>query len=162
MARSPAGVHPFRADRPAVAELAAGAVVVEPKQRRFLLLHEPAEDRWCFPKGHVEPGETLLEAARREITEECGLTDLDIREELGEVAYRFYDRSHDLNVFKTSVYFLAFTVETDTTLESTFDEARWVDGRVAGTLLKFDTDQRMLATALDRLGESPTPKTRRS
>lgn len=143
--------QPFRADRPSVAELAAGAVVVEPKERRFLLLHEPAEDRWCFPKGHVDPGETLLETARREVAEESGIVDLDIREELGEVAYRFYQPLRDRNVFKTSVYFLAFTTETQTTLETTFDEARWPLARDAERLLKFDTDRRMLAAAVARL-----------
>lgn len=143
--------QPFRSDRPAVAELAAGAVVVEPKRQRFLLLHETDEDRWCFPKGHVEPGETLLDAARREVVEECGLADFDIREELGEVAYRFYQPSRNLNVFKTSVYFLAFATKTGTTLESTFDEARWETALTAAKLLKFDTDRRMLAAAVERL-----------
>jgi 8-oxo-dGTP pyrophosphatase MutT (NUDIX family) len=153
--------QPFRIDRPAVAELAAGAVVVEPKEQRFLLLHEPDEERWCFPKGHVDPGETLLEAARREVTEECGLTDLDIREELGEVAYRFYQPARDRNVFKTAVYFLAYTVQTQTTLESTFDEARWELARDAMNRLKFDTDRRMLAAAVDRLKSRSTSSTRR-
>jgi bis(5'-nucleosidyl)-tetraphosphatase len=31
---------------------------------------------WDFPKGLVEPGETPLAAARREVTEETGITDL--------------------------------------------------------------------------------------
>jgi 8-oxo-dGTP pyrophosphatase MutT (NUDIX family) len=152
--------EPFRADRPAVAELAAGAVVVEPKARRYLLLHEPAEERWCFPKGHVEPGETLLEAARREVSEECGLTDLDFREELGEVAYRFYQPRRGRNVFKTSVYFLAFAIKTETTLESTFDEARWESAPAAERLLKFENDRRMLAAAVARVDPISSPKTR--
>lgn len=147
--------EPFRADRPSVAELAAGAVVVEPKTRRFLVLHEPAESRWCFPKGHVEPGETLLEAARREVAEETGLTDLDIREELGEVAYRFYQPQRDRNVYKTSVYFLAFTVQTQTTLEDTFDEARWELAPNVEGLLKYETDRRMLAAAAARFDPAP-------
>jgi 8-oxo-dGTP pyrophosphatase MutT (NUDIX family) len=153
--------EPYRADRPSVPELAAGAVVVEPKQRRYLLLHEPAEDRWCFPKGHVEPGETLLETARREVAEESGLDALDIREELGEVAYRFYQPARDRNVFKTSVYFLAFTTQTETTLESTFDEARWSLAPEAERLLKFETDRRMLAAAVARVDPPPTTKTER-
>jgi 8-oxo-dGTP pyrophosphatase MutT (NUDIX family) len=147
--------EPFRADRPSVAELAAGALVLEPKSRRFLVLHEPGESRWCFPKGHVEPGETLLEAARREVGEETGLTDLDIREELGEVSYRFYQPQRDRNVFKTSVYYLAFTVQTQTTLEDTFDEARWELAPDIERLLKYETDRRMLAAAVAYLEPAP-------
>ncbi len=143
----PSRSQPFRADRPSVAELAAGAVVTHVREGTVLLLHERTEDRWGFPKGHVDPGESLLEAARREIREEAGLTDLDLREEVGEVSYRFYDPKRQLNVFKTSVYFLATTVRSRTTLEPIFDEARWEPVAVARTLVRFDTDRRILDEA---------------
>lgn len=150
--------EPFRIDRPAIAELAAGAVVVKREGGRVLLLHEVAEDRWCFPKGHVEPGETLLDAAQREIAEETGLTDLEFEGELGEAAYRFYDPRRDRNVFKTSVYFLAFSADSRTKLESIFDEARWESPTEAAKLLRFDSDQRMLAAAIRHLESARTPR----
>ena len=148
--------EPFRPNRPSVAELAAGAVVVERKSRRYLVLHEPAESRWCFPKGHVEPGETLLEAARREVAEETGLVDLDYRQEVGEVSYRFYQPQRDRNVYKTSVYFLAVAAQTATVLENTFDEARWELAPEAERLLKYETDRRMLAAAVTGLEPGAT------
>lgn len=121
----------------------------------MLVLHERTEDRWGFPKGHVDPGESLLEAARREIAEEAGLTELDLREEVGEVSYRFYDPRRQLNVFKTSVYFLATTVQTRTTLEPIFDEARWEPVAVARTLVRFETDRRILDAAAKLLPSRP-------
>ena len=42
---------------------------------RLLLLR--AYQNWDFPKGMVEPGESELDAARREVEEETGLADLD-------------------------------------------------------------------------------------
>jgi 8-oxo-dGTP diphosphatase len=36
-------------------------------------LNEPSRGRWSLPGGAVELGETLREAARREVQEECGL-----------------------------------------------------------------------------------------
>ena len=39
---------------------------------------------WLFPKGHIDPGETDEEAARREIREEAGLDDLEFLDDLGE------------------------------------------------------------------------------
>ncbi len=58
-------------DRPVVG---VGAVVV--KDGRVLIIkraHEPRKGEWSLPGGHVELGETLVEATRREIKEETGL-----------------------------------------------------------------------------------------
>lgn len=38
---------------------------------------QPFKDRWTFPGGRVEWGETLAEAARRETLEETGLVIID-------------------------------------------------------------------------------------
>jgi 8-oxo-dGTP pyrophosphatase MutT (NUDIX family) len=46
------------------------------RQDRYLVCRRPAHKRhgglWEFPGGKLEPGETLLEAARRELREELG------------------------------------------------------------------------------------------
>jgi 8-oxo-dGTP diphosphatase len=50
--------------------------VVVKRGREVLLvrrLNEPSRGRWSLPGGAVELGETLREAARREVQEECGL-----------------------------------------------------------------------------------------
>ena len=56
---------------------AAGVVVVREMAGgpRFLLLR--AYRNWDLPKGRLEPGETELEGAMREVREETGLADLD-------------------------------------------------------------------------------------
>ena len=55
----------------------AGAVLVRsgPSGWRYLLLR--VYRTWDFPKGGVEPGETPLQAAVREVEEETGLRDLE-------------------------------------------------------------------------------------
>lgn len=63
------GAYP---DQPLVA---VGAIVF--KDNRVLLVRRgkpPAEDLWAIPGGRVEIGETLQEAAEREIMEETGVT----------------------------------------------------------------------------------------
>lgn len=59
--------------------LSAGVVVLRctDKDCRYLLLR--VFDYWDFPKGIVEPGETPLETACREVQEETGITQLDFR-----------------------------------------------------------------------------------
>lgn len=43
---------------------------------QFLLMRHA--DRWDLPKGHVDPGETEMQCALRELVEETGLTEQDI------------------------------------------------------------------------------------
>lgn len=51
---------------------------------------------WTFPKGHVEDGESDEAAARREIEEETGLTDLELIDDLGSYArYRIGEAGDD-------------------------------------------------------------------
>jgi 8-oxo-dGTP pyrophosphatase MutT (NUDIX family) len=44
--------------------------------REFLLMRHA--DRWDLPKGHVDPGESEMECALRELHEETGITAEDI------------------------------------------------------------------------------------
>ena len=57
------------------------AAVIE-RQGRFLVGRRPEEKRhgglWEFPGGKVDPGESLLDAARRELAEELELRAADI------------------------------------------------------------------------------------
>ncbi len=56
---------------------AAGAVVFRRSERGIRVLVLRAYKNWDFPKGMVEPGESELDAARREVEEETGLAGLE-------------------------------------------------------------------------------------
>ena len=87
------------------AKLAAGAVVFRRTGSGVRLLLLRAYRNWDFPKGTVEPGESELDAARRECTEETGISDLD---------FPFGDAHKDTLPYagrKVARYFLAETGE---------------------------------------------------
>ena len=66
----------------------AGILFVAPGPR-YLLLHRTDRDEWEGPGGHIEPGETAKQAARRECREEMGwapkgvLTEIDRNQAAG-------------------------------------------------------------------------------
>ena len=50
---------------------ACGVLVMTDSPKRFLLMRH--KDRWDLPKGHIDPGETDVECALREMNEETGI-----------------------------------------------------------------------------------------
>ena len=111
---------------------AAGGVVVDP--RGHVVVVRQRARTWSLPKGHVEDGEGVLDAARREIHEECGLTDLELVRELG--SYTRPGFRHGLPESKTITLFLFRSPEaTLQPVDPANPEARWVPpGSVARTL----------------------------
>jgi 8-oxo-dGTP diphosphatase len=58
---------------------AVRALVIDPEERILLVRFEfPTATRWALPGGGIEPGETHLDALRRELREEVGLVDAEI------------------------------------------------------------------------------------
>jgi 8-oxo-dGTP pyrophosphatase MutT (NUDIX family) len=73
-------------------QYSAGGVVYRRHGSSFdVLMIKDSYDHWTFPKGHLEPEETIEEAAKREIAEETGLSEdeLQLKTELGEIDYWF-------------------------------------------------------------------------
>jgi tRNA threonylcarbamoyl adenosine modification protein YjeE len=66
-------------------ENAAGGVVVRKEEGKLLvaLVHEGAFDTVVLPKGGVDSGESLEEAAKREVYEEAGISDVTTLGKLG-------------------------------------------------------------------------------
>lgn len=61
--------------------IVAGGVVVGPEGK--IVIVEQMGNSWSFPKGGIEQGETPLAAARREVCEEAGITELEYQADLG-------------------------------------------------------------------------------
>lgn len=90
----------MRRKYPKVPIVGVGAVVI--KQGQVLLVrraNDPNRGQWSIPGGAVELGETLAQAAVREVREECGIEiepgevlstfDLIQRDERGRIIYHY-------------------------------------------------------------------------
>ncbi|HKV96399.1 MAG TPA: NUDIX domain-containing protein [Gammaproteobacteria bacterium] len=116
--------------------LSAGVAVLHetPAGRLFLLLR--AWRYWDFPKGAVEPGETAIQAAIREVREETGLDDLEF------LHNEVYAETAPYNRGKVARYYLARTRTEAVTLSANpvtgireHMEYRWLDYRQATQLV---------------------------
>lgn len=71
-------------------ETSAGGVVYRMRggQPLYLLIRDSYQN-WGFPKGHIERGEKAEMAAVREVGEETGLDDLDVRGQIDTIDWYF-------------------------------------------------------------------------
>lgn len=67
----------------------AGGIVIGESGTILMVRHRVSNGAWLFPKGHIEDDETDEEAARREVAEEGGITDLELLDDLST-----YERCH--------------------------------------------------------------------
>ena len=85
--------------------LSAGVIPIRRTSDGWRVLVLRAYRNWDFPKGLVEPGEDPITAAKREATEETGLTDLE---------FTFGDTYRETLPYangKTARYYMAETSE---------------------------------------------------
>lgn len=136
--------HPIRV-------LSAGVAVVRRAEGhwRFLLLR--AFQHWDFPKGQVERDEQPLEAARREVTEETGITELRFHWGHGYFETGPYAQG------KMARYYLAETTQVEVKLgispqlgRAEHHEYRWV-GREEAFRLASPRVRRVLDWVRQRL-----------
>jgi ADP-ribose pyrophosphatase YjhB (NUDIX family) len=104
--------------RPAINEVVreptSGGIVFRrtPNKGVEILLIQDAKDRWTIPKGHIEEGETPKETAQREISEETGLTKVNVMNWLGKINFR-YRRQQSLVLMTTEIFLVEAQGDTN-------------------------------------------------
>ncbi len=121
----------------------AGGVVRNAQGDVLLLKHKSGS--WVFPKGHIEPGETLLEAALREVEEEAGVV-ATCPDEDATFVTRYHNNRGEL---REITYFALRTDAPKPTLrEALFQEGGFFVPKRALAQLSFVEDKEMLAAFL--------------
>ncbi len=133
-------------------EFSAGGVVVRGDQVVAIVPTRRAADGsrvLALPKGHVDPGESAVEAAEREVREETGIV-ADPVCELGES--RYWYRRGGRTIGKSVTFFLFSYIDGDTAdHDDEVEEVRWIGLDEATTSLSHAAEREMIALALAHL-----------
>jgi 8-oxo-dGTP pyrophosphatase MutT (NUDIX family) len=159
-----------RVTAPTVREFSAGGLVYRRRagvSAVVMAARRPARGgdlQWTIPKGHVEPGETTIAAAVREVREETGLV-AKIEQPLGDVTYwyaRRIDAGRPVRVFKRVRFFLMRVRggrfgDRDQEMEA----VGWFSLDEAERVAAHESERALVRRARELLGSQPTPASRR-
>jgi 8-oxo-dGTP pyrophosphatase MutT (NUDIX family) len=129
-------------------EVSAGGVVVRDGQVAVIVPTRRAPDgsrAVALPKGHIDPGETALQAAEREVLEETGIVAEPLRE-LGEA--RYWYRRDGQTIPKSVAFFLfAYVRGNIEDHDDEVEEVRWIELGDAETELTHAAEREMVVLA---------------
>ena len=130
-------------------ESSAGFVVfkLEDHTPLYLILHYE-EGHWDFPKGHIEPGESELEAALRELKEETSLS-VDVIEGFEHrFSYVFKAKyAAGATTKKEVVFFLGKALSGDVKLSEEHLAYEWLPFEEALKKLTYENAKELLRKA---------------
>jgi 8-oxo-dGTP diphosphatase len=120
---------------------AAGGLVVRRQggELQIAVVHRPVHQDWSYPKGKLEEGETLEEAAQREVFEETGYGCRLLRF-IGHTEY--IDRKGRPKVV---AYWVMSPEAGAFAVNEEVDELRWLNVPEADQLLSYERDRELLA-----------------
>ena len=139
---------------PTVHQISAGGVVFRGSgaDAEIAIIQTESENRWQLPKGLIDAGETVEEAAVREVREESGV-EAKIIEPAQDIEYWFtanYDgerrRYHKMVHFYVMRYLSGSVDDHDHEVA----EARWVSVTEAVRMLQFKSERDVVQTAAEK------------
>ncbi len=109
-------------------ELSAGFIIIDKGTHKVLGGHptgRPYTYNYAYdiPKGHIEDGETPLEAAKRELKEETGIV-LPDDQEIHEIGHVAYNSKKSLHLFSTELDIDLKKLHCDSTFVDSFGNVK--------------------------------------
>jgi ADP-ribose pyrophosphatase YjhB (NUDIX family) len=125
-------------------QFSAGGLVLDEDGNVLLIRARDLRNRpvWTLPKGALTTGETTEDAALREVREETGYR-CEVVRELETFTYWFQREGRRIR--KTVHWYLMRPIEKEGEHDHEVDEVRWTKPEEADTLLRYDSDRRLLS-----------------
>ncbi len=146
----PSDAQPVTNDVQLRPELAAGGLLYRSgaSGTEILLVHRPKYDDWAFPKGRLDPGESLLQCAIREVGEETGII-ARVGRKLPQVVY-----TKPSGKRKKVAFWAMTSIAGSFSPNHEIDEVKWVPVAKAPKRLTYKADKRFI-TELSKKWTAP-------
>ena len=107
--------------------IAAGGLVTNNKNELLMMFRR---GKWDLPKGKLDEGETIEACALREVQEETGIRDLELRNLIGVTYHEYFEKQLNEDILKETHWF-AMHVNGETKLnpqtEEDIENIIWAD-----------------------------------
>lgn len=138
-------------------EFSAGGIVFNKEGQVLLIcasgMKEPDKKHWGFPKGNVGEGESMRDAALREVKEEAGV-EAEIVDKVGDSKYVYTKPCSGERTFKVvSLFLMKYISGNLDDHDWEVSEAKWFTPEEALKTLSFSQDKQHLKKALEIYGQ---------
>lgn len=106
---------------------AAGGLVKRTDNKLLFIFRN---NKWDLPKGGVEKKELIIDAAKREVTEETGVTDIIVEKRISET-YHIFKKGKRFRLKKTYWFKMSTTYmgKTKPQTEEGIEKTKWVSNK---------------------------------
>ena len=140
---------------PTVEQVSAGGVVFRTEESvpEIAIVRIVPELRWQLPKGIIDPGETIEQAALREVREESGI-EAELVSPIDTIEYWFVanygGRRRRYHKF-VHFFLMSYNGGDVGDHDNEVDESRWVDIETGLSMLEFKSERDVVAKAAEMI-----------
>lgn len=127
-------------------EFSAGGIVFN-YEGKVLLTKHSQNHHWGFPKGWIDKGETVKEAALREVKEEGGV-EAEIIQKVGESKY-IYTLEGEKRFKVVTIFLMKHLSGDHKTHDFEVEDSGWFTPEEALKILSFSADKSLLKKAVE-------------